>query len=114
MAVTAADVKEIATEFAAVADSRVSLFLSEAETRTNRGNWGRKADRGVIYLTAHLLEMDALQSSAPAGPLKSRRVHDVAWAYADSAFSDDGLSSTAWGRRHLELRGLIFSCRVLR
>ncbi len=113
MAVTAADVKEIATEFAAVADARVDLFLSEAETRTNRGNWGNKADRGVIYLTAHLLQMDDLQSAAPAGPLTARRVHDVSWAYGASAFSDEAMGNTAWGRRYIELRSLIFSRRVL-
>lgn len=115
MAVTAADVKEIATEFAAVADTRVDLFISEAETRTNRANWGGKADRGVIYLTAHLLKLDELQGAAPAGPITARRVHDVSWAYGKTGSGDgDNLDSTAWGRRYKQMRRSVFSVRVLR
>ncbi len=114
MAVTAADVKEIATEFAAVADARVDLFIAQAERRTNRTNWGNKADDGVIYLTAHLLKLDELQGAAPAGPITARRVHDVSWAYAKTGSGDgDNLDSTAWGRRYKEIRKLVFSCRRL-
>ncbi len=112
MAVTAAEVKTIATEFAAVADARVDIFIAQAETRTNRANWGNKADDGVIYLTAHLLKLDDLQGEAPAGPVSARRVRDVSWAFANPT-STEGLDSTAWGRRYKELKSTIFGSRVL-
>lgn len=112
MAVTAADVKEIATEFAAVADARVDIFIAQAERRTNRGNWGATADDGVIYLTAHLLKLDELQGAAPAGPVTARRVHDVSWAFA-KPMSTEGLDATAWGRRYRELLQGVFGSRVI-
>ena len=112
MAVTAADVKTIATEFAAVDNSRVEIFIAQAERRTNRGAWGAKADDGVIYLTAHLLKLDELQGGAPAGPVTARRVRDVSWAFA-APMSKDGLASTAWGRRYQELLSTVFGGRVL-
>ena len=113
MAVTAADVKEIATEFAAVADSRVDLFIAQAERRTNRTNWGAKADDGIIYLIAHLLKLDEDQGAAAAGPIVARRVHDVSWAYGKTSGGGDNFDSTAWGRRYKEIRKSVFSRRVL-
>lgn len=112
MAVTAADVKEIATEFAAVADTRIDLFIAQAERRTSRANWGGKADDGVIYLTAHLLKLDELQGTAPAGPISARRVRDVSWAYAKTG-DGDSYDATAWGRRYKEIRRTVFSVRKL-
>ena len=112
MSVVAADVKKVASEFETVDNERVEEFIAQAERRTNRGEWGEKADDAVILLTAHLLKMDKQQGAGAAGPVQSEKVGDVSRSFFLTRASSGSLMlSTSWGRRYNELLDTIFTNR---
>ncbi len=61
MAVTVARFKLTFSEFRKTADAEIEAKLALARLEVNTTVWGAKADSGVLYLTAHKVEM------APAG-----------------------------------------------
>jgi hypothetical protein len=116
--VTAADVKQIATEFDSVDNARVELFIAQAAQRVNRGGYGSepKADTATIYLTAHLLTLDAQQGGIAPGPKSSERLDSYSVGYAIPAAlgaSSAVLASTGWGRAYMEIRRTAFARRDL-
>lgn len=113
MSVTPAQVKAIATEFASTDNDAVQGAIDLAEERTNRTAWGSKADTSVIYMAAHLLKLDALQSTAPINPITSESAGPLSRSYAvDAASSEDDLNSTIWGKRYKGLQRTIMVPRV--
>ncbi len=117
MTVVVADVEALATEL--TGNSRLALFLAQAQRQVNYTEWGSLADDGVKYLTAHLTTV-AVRASAsggaiPRGPLTSETVGPLSRSYAAPAASsgaDGELGSTTYGQRYLALRALSFASRV--
>lgn len=113
MSVTASQVKAIATEFSSTDDDTVTAAIVLAEERTNRTAWGVKADTSVIYLAAHLLKLDGLQSSAAVNPVSSETVGPISRSYAVHAEAgEDDLNSTIWGKRYKGLQSTLMVPRV--
>lgn len=113
MSVTAADVIRICPEFELVDEDRIEEFISKAERRTCRTQWGEKADDAVILLTAHLLKLNSLGSGGSAGPVQAEKVGSISRTYfVTSAQSNSLFSTTSYGRQYQELLETIFSDRV--
>jgi len=116
MAVTPATIREVLTEFAQVSATRIQIFLDFAEQQLNAQAWGNKADQGLIYLTGHLLKIDAEAASGggAAGPVSAESVGQVSASYQiGESFADSEFGSTVYGRRYLELAKTVFACRCL-
>lgn len=116
MAVTAADVKALATELASVADATVTTWIAIVERRIDRDAFDGKADDAVTFLAAHfvtLVAQAAAGSSGSKGGVAARKVGDVATTYAAPTVSlgDDALRATMWGQFYLDLREGIFADR---
>jgi len=116
VSVTAADVKGLATELAAVADATIETWIAIVERRIDRATFGGKADDAVTFLTAHMVTLAtkaAAGGSGSVGALQSRRVGDVAASFAVSpgSMSDEALRATMWGQLYLDLRGGTFADR---
>lgn len=115
MAVTAAQVKAVATEFADVADARVDIFIAQAERRVNRAAYASKANDATIYLVAHLLTLDAQQGALAAGAKTSERLDSWNASYAAPVATADtaSLAASSWGRAYAEMRRTTFARRDL-
>jgi hypothetical protein len=116
MAVTPATVREVLTEFAEVPAPRIQTFLDFAAQQINAAAWGLKYDQGLIYLTGHLLKLDAdsKDGGGAAGPVSAETVGQVSASYQIGEYaSESEFGSTVYGRRYLELRKLVFACRCL-
>ncbi len=101
-------------EFEAISNATVSRFITKAECRVNRMEWGKKADDGVGYLTAHLLKRLAQGDGAASGPVASEKVGDIAVSYGVSDdFKNRELASTVYGRQYLDICGEVFPSRVV-
>lgn len=59
MTVSTSSFKDRFAQFANTDDDLVQLVLDEASSQVNRTVWGSRADEGILYLAAHLLEIDA-------------------------------------------------------
>lgn len=93
-----------------------ALYLSEA-------NWGSRYNDGQFLLAAHFLtELQMLISSSSiagsataiaSGGIKSEKIKSWSATYADSnsAFDDNALSTTSWGRAFIARRNLVFPVR---
>ncbi len=117
MAVTASDVKALATELASVADATITTWIAIVERQINRAAFGVKADDAVTYLTSHYVtinEKAATGASGTVGTVTSRKVGDVSTSFstpANLSTSDAMLSSTMWGQLYLNLRSGTFADR---
>jgi hypothetical protein len=110
---TVTDFKTRFTEFASESDTRVQLYLDDAELFVSESAWEARYDLGVLYLAAHLLENDNAQGGASAGPVNKRKVGEVEESYAVQATdSDSELMSTQYGRRFAYYCSLVFASRV--
>ena len=92
---------------------RIQLFITDAEQSVNRTVWGKKADLGIIYLTAHLLAISPSPdisggSGSVGGVVTSEKVGDLSRNYstttAPSSASNAALSSTRYGLEFIRLR----------
>jgi hypothetical protein len=113
MAVTPADFKERFPEFDSVSDTRVQLFLDDAALELDEGRWGDLYDKGLSYLTAHLLYIGE-QSSAGAGegsgPLTSKSVGDVSLSFGANLAADTDAASfnaTSYGQEYYRLMMMV-------
>ncbi len=121
MAVTAADVKALFPELAAVADDRVTTWLSFASIKHNVSAFGARSDNALKCLAAHLVELErrrAAGGTGSTGLVQSRTVGDVATTYAvpiltADAMGDAALASTSYGQLYLDLRGGVFVDRTI-
>lgn len=121
-------------EFASVDETVIQDFIDEALLEMNETAWGDKFDKGVLYLTLHLLTLEARADAAtssgnPAlsggnvkGALKWEQVGPTQRGYGDPNSSTTGvgaangsnawLEQTLWGSRYAHLRSLCFAPRV--
>ncbi|MCP3685814.1 MAG: DUF4054 domain-containing protein [bacterium] len=111
MTVTAASFKARFTEFAAVADARVELFLADAVLVLNEVYWDLKYDLGINYYTAHLLYLadQAADGSGEgtSGAITGRSVDGTSVSYGSgnpTSAEDAWLLTTTYGSRYLSLR----------
>jgi len=118
--------KTRATVFAEVPDCDVNAAIDEAVRWVDDVAWGPSHyDDGVFYFACHVLTENAMLNlegmtpagsagSVPAGPITQERILTWSASYATAgAFEDDALSTTAWGRRFIARRDLVFSPRSL-
>lgn len=102
MAVTATDIKALGSEFEALEDSKIDLFLEIASKEISEPAWPTGSfDSALKLLTAHYLSMAARQGSS--GPLTSVKVGDVSVSYGNPQ-NKEKLSLTSWGQLFLQLR----------
>lgn len=116
MAVSAADIKGMATELASVSDVVVESWIAKARLSINTAAYGDKADSATQYLAAHyvtLAERAGAGASSGTGPIVQRKVGDVSTTFAvgSVAARDAVLMSTVWGQMYLSLRGSVFPDR---
>lgn len=67
MAVVPADVKNIAPEFASLADPEITTAINDAVLEQDAGTWGPMLDRGTKWLAAHILAISHPELSGPGG-----------------------------------------------
>ncbi len=104
MAVTPTSFKVRFPEFAAVDDSRIQIFIDEAELDVGPA-WGTLIDRGILYLTAHYLTLNERQStsgyaSGTVGVVTSKSIGDVSKSYGtikQDDLEDSYLAQTSYG-----------------
>jgi hypothetical protein len=120
MAATVANLKTRCPEFTSTATATIELAIADALLQLNISAWGDAdlADIAHIYLSAHILKLWALWATAgnaPAGALKSVKDGDLSKTYGvtDASGGDASLSSTAYGREFIRLRGMAFGSRVM-
>ncbi len=113
MAVTPAQLRTRLPVFAGKTDAEIQEAIDEAELRINRTAWTEtKADKGVIYLAGHILQIDNDAASGKAGPVSSMRDGGLAKSFAVSnVFMNEPEARTAFGLRYLELRMTVFADR---
>lgn len=111
MTITPADFKARFTEFASVEDTRVQLFIDDAELEMSESAWGNIYDKGLAYLTAHLLTISDLTASGNSGSLNalaSRAVDGVSESFATPTMDDNNnIASTSYGQEYARLLRLI-------
>lgn len=117
MSVTANDIRDHFGEFSELSDTVINMWLTQAERRINRTQWGEKADDATLWLAAHLLKIQqtlACGISPPPGPVASQKVGDLSVAYkVPDRMGDTFLASTAYGQYYLTLKTGIWPTRVL-
>lgn len=104
IAVTAAEVTNVAKEFAQEDPARIDMFIEFARLFICESVWGSKAKFAIIYYAAHLLKMSQIAESGGAGPITSESVGELSRSYGTDASSESGdLSQTTYGQM---IRGL--------
>lgn len=101
---TAADVKAIAREFAAVDDAAFAPYIARASRELNPKIWGQRVVDGCALLTAHLMTV-----SPPAGvvlpnstgaPITSKTVGSVSVTYGVSLVPQQAIGFSFSQSRH--------------
>ena len=84
--VTASDLKTRLVEFESAQDTRVDLFIADAQLQINATQWGDLCELGVIYLAAHLMctvgNTGGSGAVAP-GPIKKEKVGEAFYSTVD-------------------------------
>ncbi len=103
----------------ALGDPAVIALIAEVERRTNRTQWGIKADDGVIFLTAHMILMNDKaakgQAGSMKGPLTSETVGPLSRSYAAPQaipFSQQWYALTTWGAMYWNLLSTVLFTRT--
>lgn len=121
--VTPRTLKLRARPFSDLSDYVVQLAIDEAVRWMDEAQWGPSHyDDGVFYFSCHILEEDAKLNATvagssgdavPAGPVQSEKIlsWSISYAVAEGGAFDDALATTAWGRRFIARRQMIFSDR---
>jgi hypothetical protein len=113
MAVTPADFKERFPEFDSVSDTRVQLFLDDAALELDEGRWGDLYDKGLSYLTAHLLyigEQSSAGQGEGGGPLSTKAVGDVSLSFGSYLTTDNKaavFNATSYGQEYYRLMMMV-------
>lgn len=116
MSVTPSEFKIRFPEFALVEDARIQLFLDDSETEIDLETWGDYYDRGISYLTAHLLTLGTMtEGGASGGPLGSiikKKVGEIEICYSDShpigSYYYGYFKNTAYGMEYIRLYDLVY------
>lgn len=99
MATTYTDVQALASEFEALAPTRINPFIDRAKRRCDASYFGALYDDAVLYLAAHLLAQAERGSAGAAGPVTSKTAGSLSIAYASPAASGvpPEYAGTQWG-----------------
>lgn len=98
MSTTVAQVKSIASEFAALDDSVVQDWIDIAAEYVSESFWGTKFDFVEALMTAHMMtSLGVSGATSSSGSVSSERLGDIAVSYSVTAVSADSLSSTRYG-----------------
>lgn len=97
MSVSYTDIQASFAEFASTDSSLITRKIAEAQARISESVYGALYDQAVMYLTAHLLAVQASGGSG-SGPVKRIKVGDLEREYATptSASSYDGATTSYW------------------
>lgn len=109
-------VKAVCPEFNAVANSVVQAYIDMADSEISEDDWGSRASRAEIVLTAHLMTVAGVLNSSSqtggnvTGPVSSVSVGDVSVTYAATSSLaiqiqnlDASLASTKYGQEYARL-----------
>lgn len=101
-------------EFDSVDDSRIQVFIDDAELELDEGVWGTWYEKGLAYLTAHFLtianQTAAGASGSTGGPVASRSVGDVSISFARGASTgatEDYFNSTSYGQEYFRMVNIV-------
>lgn len=101
---TAAEVKAIAPEFAAVDDATVDLYVGRAELELNPMFFGQRLGHAGALLTAHLLTVTPPAGATPKpgtlAPIASQTVGGVSVTYAVAAVSASEIRGSLGASRY--------------
>lgn len=98
--------KIVAPEFATMADEDINIFIDEAKIELSEKVWGKRYNRGVALIAAHLIAMSKINSNGGGGsaPIKRTKVGSLEREYAVSTENNDALKLTKFGNEFLRLR----------
>lgn len=98
-------------DHASIADGTIEDYLSEAATlHPNATVWGNAYALAMVYYAAHQIERTPGLGSGTAddvGGIASKSDGDLSVSYGGAAATgdpDDGLQTTRYGQRYLQLR----------
>ena len=101
---SAADVKRIAREFAALDDTAIDPFIADAAAEVCSTTYGAKGDRVIVLLAAHALAIAYPELYKGAGRVQSETVGGVSRTYAVASFGGAPLSTTRFGAEAMRLQ----------
>ncbi len=104
--------KTLCPEFATTPGSTLTLVSAEAVKEMNEDVWGDQADKGLVYLTAHMLKM-AQRGSGGAGAVTQEKVGDLARSYAAPKEGGNAYEQTVYGREYQRLLNLLVTRPVV-
>ncbi|NIV93798.1 DUF4054 domain-containing protein [candidate division KSB1 bacterium] len=116
MAVTPTTFKDRYPEFSSESDSRIQIFIDDAELELEESRWGDLYDRGLSALTAHLLAIanknaaGSGSGTALAGKLASRTVGSVSVSFnsgQSTGSTEDFYLSTSYGAEYWRLAKMV-------
>lgn len=98
--ITVNDIIAAFPEFAAYDVGLIQTAIDDAKLFINFKVWGKKANTGWKYFTAHLLKSSPTSSGGggAAGAVTSEKVGDLSVTYGDVGEAGGNNSSTAYGR----------------
>ncbi len=115
MTVTASLFKTRFPEFDDLEESRIEIFIGDAEDELEESAWGDRYDLAVYYLTAHLLALG--QETLAGNPMGLSKITSASadglstgfGSYTFTSATDAYWSSTSYGREFLRLKRITFT-----
>ena len=103
----------VAPAYAGMTDAELDVFAAEAEIEISKKKWLTRYDRGVAYITAHLITMSKKSAKSggdsETGPLKKKKVGNLEREFGVNNENKDGsYSLTTYGMEFLRLRKQVF------
>jgi len=91
-------------QFAGLGSKTIKTFADQAALNINCKKWGAKAQQGLIYLTAHTIEMS--QRKGKGGLLEKEKVGEIEKEYdlSNTSGKKDVLDFTSWGQEFKRIR----------
>ena len=119
---TALSMKLKFPEFADVSDMTIEFAIEEAAMSFTDDNWTTGGDIAIMYSAAHLIASGQAAANSfeggSGGEIESESIGRLSISYksnpaANSSATPDDYSSSSYGRRYIELRGLNFGGPVV-
>ena len=109
MAATIEDVRcfDVTGEFKDVGDPLITRLLTRAAACIDEDVWLSLNDDVEALYVLHWISELSKGSAGPAGPVTGHSAGGLSQTYAAPTFDDNSLSSSAYGRQIIDLRGKI-------
>lgn len=116
MAIVLQDFRDAFPEFdSSATDAQVERAIQEAETEVSATSWGGLYDRGVLYLSAHILKIRLAIESGDENlqsllPLSVKTIGDVSYSlgsYLVNSTKALNFNLTPYGQEYFRLRKLV-------